>query len=94
MIEDDLTVQGIRKGRRRKRSFMTPSELRLLRNTAIKVTQSQLASELINPDEGLPIKQSQVCAWETGARRVPLWAARRVRELAEVARKYDSKREG
>jgi DNA-binding transcriptional regulator YiaG len=93
MIEDDLTVQGIRKVRRRKRSFMSASELRLLRNTVIKVTQAELGAELINPDEGLPVRQSQVCAWESG-RRVPLWAARRVRELAEAARKYDFKREG
>lgn len=93
MIEDDITVQSIRKTRPQKRSFMAPSELRLLRSTVIKVSQEKLAAELIKPDDGLPVSQHRICNWETGVRRIPLWAARRVRELADVARKYDTKRE-
>lgn len=97
MIEDDETVESMRsvKARRPKRSFMAPNELRLLRMT-MRVTQEGLAKQLLDPDDGLPLKQSTISQWESGTRGyvVPLWAARRIRELAECAQRYDAKREG
>ncbi len=95
MIEDDATVsemRGVPRPKPPKRSFMTQEELRLLRLTVIKVAQGKLAEQLLKPEDGLPVKQSRISDWETGVRPIPLWAARRIRELAEAAKRYDFKR--
>lgn len=96
MIEDDETVEGMRsvKAKPPKRSFMAPNELRTLRTTVLRVTQKMLAEQMIHPDDGLPVAQVRISEWEGGTRCVPLWAARRIRELAECAKRYDMKREG
>lgn len=93
MIEDDQTVQEMRgRDTPAPRSFMTASEMRTVRATVLRVTQGKLAEQLIKPTTGAPVTASIVCRWELGERPVPLWAARRIRDLAEAARRYDAKR--
>ena len=94
MIDDDQTVEEMRRepATTAPRSFMTPPELRTTRMNVLRVTQSRLSEQLIKPDTGLPVTTGTVCFWESGLRPIPLWAARRVRDLAEAARRYDAKR--
>jgi hypothetical protein len=94
MIEDDKTIEEMRtdtKQLRTPRSFMTIQELRTLRETVLRVTRQKLCEQLIRPETGRPLPLSTYAFWETGRRAVPLWAARRVRDLAEAARRYDLK---
>lgn len=97
MLEDDLTVIEMRsktpRSRAVQRTFMEASELRLLRTTVMRVNQAKLADQLIRPDTGEPVKLATVGYWEQGRRPIPLWVARRVRDLAEVARRFDLKGE-
>lgn len=81
-------IPAIKKPRR---SFMKPGELVLLRRTVIKVSQARLVEQLVSPENGLPIAACTLSLYESGARPVPLWAARRIRELAQAARSYDSR---
>lgn len=93
MIEDDITVEEMRAEKPSgTRSFMTFGELRLLRTQTLRVTQEKLAEQLIKPLDGTPVTTGMVSYWETGYRPIPLWVARRVRELAEAARRYDAKK--
>jgi hypothetical protein len=96
MIEDDQTVTEMRTrilpAMRRPRSFMAPEEMRQLRLTVLRIPQHKLASMLIDPNTGKPVGESSIKNWEAGRRGVALWVARRVRDLAEAARRYDAKR--
>jgi DNA-binding transcriptional regulator YiaG len=93
MIEDDQTVQEMRgRDTPAPRSFMTASEMRSIRATVLRVTQGKLAEQLIKPTTGEPVTTGMVSRWEIGERPVPLWAARRIRDLAEAARRYDARR--
>lgn len=94
MIEDDKTVEEMRRetSAATPRSFMSASEFRLTRANVLRVTQSRLAEQLIKPDTGRPVATGTVSFWETGLRPIPLWVARRVRDLAEAARRYDTKK--
>ncbi len=96
MVEDDLTVEEMRKppaNRRVKRSFMSPRDMVRLRTEIMRVTKKQLAEQLLNPSTGHPINRSSLTFWETGRRPVPLWVARRIKDLAEAAKAYDAKRQ-
>jgi len=70
---------------------MLPTELRSLRTGVLRVTRLKLCDQLIRPENGKPLPLSTFSFWEDGKRPIPLWAARRVRELAEAARRYDAK---
>lgn len=98
MIDDDETVREMRAAKTPPKpvpkTFMAASELRVLRATVLRVTQAKLAEQLIKPDDGRPATKGTVYLWEHGLRAVPLWAARRIRDLAEAARRYDARREG
>jgi hypothetical protein len=96
MIEDDQTVEEMRipKARPESRSFMAAGELRLTRCTVLRVSQARLAEQLIDPSNGRPVSGPAVCLWETGRRPVPLWAARRIKDLAEAAKRYDLRKGG
>ena len=75
--------------RPQRRSFMHPDELRRLRCNVIRATQKALAEQLLSPESGEPVSNFTVCRWEAGARPVPLWAARRIRNIAEIASRHD-----
>jgi hypothetical protein len=93
MIEDDQTVEEMRsRDVPAPRSFMTAAELRVIRFQTLRVTQGKLAEQLIKPTTGQPITAGLISRWEAGVRPVPLWAARRIRDLAEAARRYDAKK--
>lgn len=94
-MEDDQTVKEMRRVRNKnivKRSFMAPGELVNLRVHVLKVIQSRLCEQLINPSTGNPLTIAALSRWENGKVPVPLWAARLIRDLSEAARKYDSKK--
>lgn len=97
-MEDDATVEEMRKSTKPKpalkRSFMSPGELLNIRTVVLRVSQRKLGEQLLNPSNGQPCSVPQISYWETGSRAVPLWAARRIRDLAEAAKRYDAKREG
>ena len=94
-MEDDLTVVEMRDKVQRKKpkkpAFMQAGELRVIRKTILRVTMVKLAEQLIRPDIGESLKWNTISFWENGHRPIPLWAARRIRDLAEVARRYDRK---
>lgn len=69
------------------RSFMHPDEMRSLRMNVLHVSQRELATQMISPFNGYPIAHYTVCKWERALIPVPLWAARRMRELAGTAKK-------
>ena len=93
MSEDDAgAVKSMRTRKRPRepnRSFMAAEEVARLRTEIIRVTQDALASELVRPDTGAPISKFTLCRWERGKLAVPLWAARRIRLLAQSARNHD-----
>jgi hypothetical protein len=68
---------------------MTPAEARNLRVGAIRATQQQIADQIVSPNTGEPVSGAWICRMERGQRSVPLWMARRLRRLAELARKHD-----
>ena len=90
MVNEDL-VANMRGDSHEVKTFMSAYELKQLRSRVIRVTQSQLASQLIKPDTGQPITMSTLSRWERGDRRVPRWAAMVVRTLADAARRVDKK---
>jgi len=96
--ETDVSlVEGMRESkieRAPRRSFMHPDEVRRLRRMVIRVTQQKLAEQMLKPESGEPVSNIAVCRWERGMRPVPLWAARRLRHLAEVAAKHDLNPQG
>ena len=83
------TASRVPADRKPRRSFMKPGEFAVLRQVVIRATQERVAEQLVDPDTGQPVTRNCLSAWERGARPVPLWAARRVRDLAEAARSYD-----
>lgn len=94
-MEDDQTVNDMRRVDRKeplRRSYMSPGELIGLRTHVLRVKQNRLIEQLINPSTGEPCTATAYSRWETGKRRIPLWVARRVRDLAEAAKAYDAKR--
>jgi len=68
---------------------MSPDELQHIRKVVLNVSQAKLAAELIDPADGESISKFTIVRWEAGKTRVPLWAARRVREFERVANIYD-----
>ena len=96
MIEDDQTVEEMRRAVPRERSapkvFMTAMELRATRCNVLRVTQARLAEQLIDPDDGRPVSSPAISLWESSKRPIPLWVARRIRDLSEAARRYDTKK--
>lgn len=70
-------------------SFMSPDELQHIRKVILGVSQAQLVEKLINPDNGTSITKFTLSRWESGRTRVPLWAARRMREFEHVSKIYD-----
>ena len=97
-MEDHLTVIEMRRQDSDRfdlrREFMSAGELVNLRTEVLRVTQDRLVEQLISPSTGVPIKRAAVSLWEKGRRPIPLWAARRIRNLAEAARRYDAQVEG
>ena len=95
MLEDDLTVIEMRSKPPRstppRHTFMEASELRRIRVSVIRVERRMLAEQLIRPDTGEPVEATTIGSWERGKRPIPLWAARRIKDLAEVARRFDQK---
>ena len=90
----DATIREMREGgpgRALRRSFMKNTEVRHKRTNVMRVTQTKLAAQLIDPTTGQPIARESVCKWESGERAVPLWAARHINALAEAAREHDMK---
>lgn len=77
----------------RKRSFMSPSDLRRIRQSVLRLSQKQLADQLIDPNDGRKVPSYKVYRWEAGRVLVPLWAARIIKAMEEEARKYDMKEE-
>lgn len=91
--EEDLLVKELRdKPENVRRSFMVAEELKRLRMVIFRITQEQLARQLINPSTGAHISTNLVSKWECSLRPVPLWAARKVRLLAEATKKHDAKK--
>jgi hypothetical protein len=86
------TAQRVPPERRIRHTFMTPGELVLLRRTVLRVPQDRVAEQLVDPSTGMPLTRNAVSHYETGLRPVPLWVARRIRDLADAARAYDAKR--
>jgi hypothetical protein len=68
---------------------MSPDELQHIRKVVLGVSQAKLTEQLIDPCTGAPINKFTVTRWEGGKTRVPLWAARRIREFERVAKIYD-----
>jgi hypothetical protein len=77
--------------RKLRRSFVAPGELVSLRTLVIRVSQTRLVEALIDPCTGEPLTRNALSHYERGTRPVPLWVARRVRDLADAARAYDAK---
>jgi len=94
---DDLTIKELRKKEKKerplRRSFMSAGEAKHIRTELLRITQKRLVEALISPIDGEPILVSLYSHWEKGSRPIPLWAARRMRDLAEAARSYDVKGE-
>lgn len=74
------------------RSFMARGELIGIRKSILKVSQPRLCEKLINPSTGDKIMRNTLSGWEIGLRPVPLWAARRLRNLADAAKRYDARK--
>ena len=94
-MEDDQTVNEMRRVVERenlKPEFISPGELFSIRTQALRVTQGRVVEQLINPSTGRPCTVAAYCRWEKGHRPIPLWVARKMRDLEEAARKYDAKR--
>jgi hypothetical protein len=85
------TQTRITADRRPRQSFMEPGELALLRRGVIRVSQTRLVTQLINPNTGFPIAECTLSLYESGARPTPLWVAQRVMDLAASARSYDAR---
>lgn len=66
-----------------RRSFMSGNELLDIRHNVLNVTQEALAELVENPSTGDPITTATISRWENESLSVPLWAAKRLRELAE-----------
>src|SRR5207247_572243 len=84
--EDATVVLALRRRklpRESRESFMKPAQVRQLRKDVLRATQGALAAQLDSPDTGRPVSMSAICRWERGTLPVPLWAARRIRKLAE-----------
>jgi len=91
-MEDDLTITEMRRAEEKGLPFMTAGELLCLRTKVMRVTQARLCEQLISPSTGRPISTSIFSLWEKGRRAIPLWAARRTREIGEAAKSHDEKR--
>lgn len=94
-MEDDQTVNEMRRVIEKERlrpEFISSGELLSIRTQALRVPQSRVVEQLINPATGKPCTIAAYCRWEKGYRPAPLWVARRMRDLAEAAKKYDAKR--
>lgn len=93
-MEDDLTVAELRRDDAKSRldkPFMSAGELVYLRKTLMRVTQGRLCEQLISPTTGEPVSISILSLWEKSRRPIPLWVARRVRDLSECVRRVDAK---
>lgn len=92
---DTTVLKSMRKKnvRAERRSFLPPLEFKRLRTDILMVSQQSLANHLINPVTGEPVVTATICRWERGVASVPLWAARRLRHLAEVAIRIDQGKE-
>jgi hypothetical protein len=88
---DPRTANRVPAERKLRRSFIGPGELVSLRTLVIRVPQTRLVEQLVDPCTGEPVTRNALSHWERGTRPVPLWVARRVRDLAEAARAYDAK---
>jgi hypothetical protein len=90
---DDQTIEELRRPAKEKvtlkKSFMSHGEMKHIRTDLLHVTQRRLCAALIDPSDGEPIQGPMYSYWESGKRSIPLWAARRMRDLAEAAKSYD-----
>lgn len=91
-MEDDLTVLEMRREQEKPLPFMSSGELLYLRTKVMRVTQARLCEQLISPSTGAPVSTSIFSLWEKGRRAIPLWVARRTREIAEAIKSYDDRR--
>jgi hypothetical protein len=91
-MEDDLTVAEMRREPEKPLPFMSAGELLYLRTKVMRVTQSRLCEQLISPSTGAPVSASIMSLWEKGRRPIPLWVARRTRDIAAAIKVYDEKR--
>ena len=66
-------------------SHMPPDEVRYIRKVVLGWSIPELADALIDPYTGEPVSLSALNKWSSGANPVPLWVARRLRDLAEKA---------
>lgn len=76
--------------RKLRRSFMLPGEAALIRRLVLRVSQDRLARALVRPDTGAPLTARAVSYYERGLRRIPLWVATLLHDLAQAARQYDA----
>jgi hypothetical protein len=90
-MEDDLTITEMRRAEEKDLPFMTAGELLYLRTKVMRVTQARLCEQLISPSTGQPVSTSIFSLWEKGRRAIPLWVARRTREIGEAAKNHDER---
>jgi hypothetical protein len=83
--QDTATMAAVRRGHQPRRSFLKHEEFRRLRAGVLRITQTILARALISPDTGAPIGVSTVSRWEAGEFAIPLWAAKRIRQMVIAA---------
>lgn len=84
-------IARIRGDSEEKPTFMSSAEFRDIRIRVLQATQESLAEQLISPETGHAVKHGTVFKWEHSRRAIPLWAARKMRSLADAAREYDSR---
>jgi len=68
---------------------MSPEEFSRLRQEVIVSSQKSVAQEMVSPSSGGRVSESTVSRWESGKVDIPLWAARRMDQLAKLARSLD-----
>lgn len=93
--EEIITLDTMREKQpkqRPTRSYMSGPDLTNIRTKVLRVTYRALAEQLIRPDTGEPVSIALLCRWAKGNRSVPRWAAQRILQLAEIARRNDTRR--
>jgi hypothetical protein len=90
--EETLVLDTMRAKREPARSYMSAAELSHIRINVLRVVYRVLAEQLIDPSRGNPISVSTLCRWSNGTRNIPRWAAQRIVQLAEIARRNDAMR--
>jgi hypothetical protein len=94
-VEDEIMAAlRTRKPRHipQKRAFMDPANFKHLRKSVIKATQVMLAMQLVNPATGDAIATSTLSKYESGQLGIPMWVAKRMKELTSLVERYAAAR--